>query len=139
LGHRGSKPFKDLGEKPTKPIKLPKLPPLPKPPKDRLATPPRQKKNTLFKVYDRTNKTAKLGLYGWLQFGAHLEPNPKEFPTLIELRLLSAEGMFCRDIAAKLNEEGLKNRDGFPWSAPEIASILSTCKEAMMRWRDQAA
>ena len=53
-----------------------------------------------------------------------LEPDPKEYPTLVRARELRASGGSYRDVADGLNQEGFTMRNKKPWHRARIYRLL---------------
>jgi DNA invertase Pin-like site-specific DNA recombinase len=49
---------------------------------------------------------------------------PEETPVLAEIRALKASGSTTEQIAAILNEKGIRGRSGCIWRQPTVAKIL---------------
>ncbi len=58
--------------------------------------------------------------------GIHLDREPAEQAVLTQIRTLRASGSTYRQIAAELNQQGLKTRRGTAWRHQYIAGVLRT-------------
>jgi DNA invertase Pin-like site-specific DNA recombinase len=62
--------------------------------------------------------------------GVHLEDDPAEQHSLARLRMLRAAGRSHRQIADRLNAEGLATRTGSPWRHQYVANLLRTAADS---------
>jgi DNA invertase Pin-like site-specific DNA recombinase len=62
--------------------------------------------------------------YGWRTEGGELLPVADELHVLALIRDLASDGLRQADIAAALNAEGHRTREGAPWSQPVVSRVL---------------
>jgi site-specific DNA recombinase len=56
--------------------------------------------------------------------GQHVEPDPSEQASLVQIRKLRKQGATLRGIAATLNERALRTRRGTPWRLESVARVV---------------
>jgi DNA invertase Pin-like site-specific DNA recombinase len=89
--------------------------------------------------FEKTNLVRKLraarvrkGRFG----GVHaFGDNPQEASTLAAMKAMRAEGLSLYNIADRLNEEELPQRNGKPWTAASVSNILNYKKGGDMKAR----
>jgi site-specific DNA recombinase len=63
--------------------------------------------------------------YGYRRVGKRLVVDPSEAAIVRMTFALSAEGRSCGSAAQRLNEMGSRRRNGLPWTARQVAAIVS--------------
>ena len=58
--------------------------------------------------------------------GLHLEPDNAEQAVVVRVGELRADHTL-RQIAARLNEQGLRTRRGSPWRLESVARVVNSC------------
>ena len=62
--------------------------------------------------------------FGWRAEGKELGPEPREQEAIVLVRQLAEEGLSTRQIAARLEQAGLRPKVGEHWSSVQVLRIL---------------